>query len=150
VVGEALFGEDDYRASLHRQAAALGIADRVSFRGFRSDVPAELDALDVLVHASVQTEPFGQVVVEGMAAGLAVVASDAGGPAEIITADHDGVLVAPGDVDALATALRALVDDPARRTALGRRARITAERYRTDAIVPRFTAVYAEVEATRC
>jgi len=150
VVGDALFGEEDYRDALHEQAVRLGIADRVSFRGFRPDVPAELAALDVLVHASVQTEPFGQVVVEGMAAGLAVVASDAGGPAEIISADHDGVLVPPGDIDALATALRALVDDPDRRTELGHRARITAGRYRTDAILPRFTAVYAEIEATRC
>jgi glycosyltransferase involved in cell wall biosynthesis len=150
VVGDALFGEEDYRDSLHEQAVRLGIADRVSFRGFRADVRAELDALDVLVHASVQAEPFGQVVVEGMAAGLAVVATDAGGPAEIVTAGRDGMLVPPDDTDALATALRALVDDPARRAELGRRARLTAERYRTDAIVPRFTALYDDIETARC
>jgi glycosyltransferase involved in cell wall biosynthesis len=150
VVGEALFGEEDYRDALHEQAARLGIADRVSFRGFRADVRAELEALDVLVHASVQAEPFGQVVVEGMAAGLAVVATDAGGPAEIITPEHDGMLVPPDDPDALATVLRALVGDPARRTELGRQARVAAQRFRTDVVVPRFTALYEEMRVARC
>jgi glycosyltransferase involved in cell wall biosynthesis len=147
VVGDAMFGEEDYRGALHEQAAGLGVADRVDFRGFRSDVRAELDQLDVLVHASVQAEPFGQVVVEGMASGLVVVAADAGGPAEIITDGHDGLLVAPGDIDALADALRALADDPARRAELGRHALTTAARYRTDAVVPRFRALYEELGA---
>jgi glycosyltransferase involved in cell wall biosynthesis len=149
IVGDALFGEDKHRAALHAQVARLGIADRVEFRGFRTDVRAELAELDVLVHASVQPEPFGQVVVEGMAAGLAVVATDAGGPAEIIDSGHDGVLVPPGDADALAAALRDLADDPDRRARLGRHARATAARYRTDAIVPHFTALYAELRSAR-
>jgi glycosyltransferase involved in cell wall biosynthesis len=149
IVGEALFGEDEHRAALHAQVERLGIADRVEFRGFRTDVRAELAELDALVHASVQPEPFGQVVVEGMAAGLAVVATDAGGPAEIVDSGHDGVLVPPGDVDALAGALRDLAGDPDRRARLGRHARATAARYRTHAIVPRFAALYDELRSTR-
>jgi glycosyltransferase involved in cell wall biosynthesis len=149
IVGDALFGEDDYRDDLRARAERLGIADQVEFRGFRTDVRAELADLDVLVHASVTAEPFGQVVVEGMAAGLAVVASDAGGPAEIIDSGHDGVLVPPGDRDALATALRELATDPDLRAQLGRHARTSAERYRTDVVVPRFTAIYDEVRRPR-
>ncbi|MDQ1431285.1 MAG: hypothetical protein QOF40_1887 [Actinomycetota bacterium] len=149
IVGDALFGEDEYRASLHEQVARLGIGDRVEFRGFRSDVSGELAALDVLVHASVQPEPFGQVVVEGMAAGLAVIATDAGGPTEIIDRGVDGLLVPPGDVEALAAAMRSLVDDGAQRGALGTRARVSAARYRVDVIVPRFAELYADVEAAR-
>src|SRR5207253_159447 len=87
-------------------------ADRVSFPGFVHDIPALLDDVDALVHASVIAEPFGQVVVEGMASGLPVIASAAGGPTEVITSEHNGILVPPGDVDALAVEMRRLRDSP--------------------------------------
>ena len=65
------------------------------FRGFREDVWGELRDLDVLVHCSVMPEPFGQVVLEGMAAGVPVVASAAGGPAELVTSGVDGTARKP-------------------------------------------------------
>lgn len=141
VIGDALFGEDDYRDALHEQAERLGIAARVDFRGFRHDVRAELADLDVLVHATVTAEPFGQVVVEGIAGGLPVVATAAGGPAEIITDGRDGVLVPPGNVDALATALTDLARDPDRRQRIGREARATAERFRAGPLAARVAEV---------
>ncbi len=97
--------------SSESMARELGLADRVSFRGFAEDVHAELARLDVLVHASTVPEPLGQVVLEGMAAGLPVVAADAGGPAEIIDDGVDGLLYPPGDEAALAERLRRLADD---------------------------------------
>ena len=145
VVGAALFGEDEYAASLVAQADRLGIGERVDFRGFREDVEAELDRLDVLVHASVEPEPFGQVVVEGLAAGLPVVASRAGGPAEILTDGVDGLLVAPGDADALAAALTRLGADPARRDRLGAAARRRAQQYTPELLAPRVLDVYRQV-----
>jgi glycosyltransferase involved in cell wall biosynthesis len=111
VIGAALFGEDDYAAELRDLARDLGIADRVTFTGFVSDVAGQLSGLDILVHSSVVPEPFGQVVVEGLAAGIPVVASNAGGPAETITDGDNGLLVAPGDVEALAGALQRLIAD---------------------------------------
>jgi glycosyltransferase involved in cell wall biosynthesis len=123
VVGAALFGEDDYAASLREVAADLGIAERVDFVGFVPDVDAELVRLDVLVVPSLVPEGFGLTVVEGMAAGLPVIAPDAGGPAEIITHDVDGILVAAGDPAALADALRRLGADPGTRRRLGDAAR---------------------------
>lgn len=123
VVGDAMFGEDDYAASLRRHAGDLGIARQVDFRGFRADIYEELAELDVLVHSSVIPEPFGQVVLEGMAAGLPVVAPYAGGPAELITHGVDGLLVAPGSVHALTSALTRLRDDEALRKRLGDAAR---------------------------
>ena len=95
-----------------------GSVDRVVFRGFREDVWAELSQIHLLVHCSLIPEPFGQVVVEGMAAGVPVIAADAGGPAEIITHNVDGILTAPGDVAALAAAMRRIRDDASLRQAL--------------------------------
>src|SRR4029079_17908785 len=79
-----------------------------------------------LVVPSLVPEGFGLTVVEGMAAGLPVVAPDAGGPAEIIRHDVDGLLVPPGDTVALADALRRLAADPATRRRLGDAARSRA------------------------
>ncbi len=99
IVGTAMFGEDAYADSLRAQAERLGISDRIEFCGFRENVWAELRRLDVLVHCSVTPEPFGQVVLEGMAARVPVIASNGGGPAELITDGVDGLLTTPGDVD---------------------------------------------------
>jgi glycosyltransferase involved in cell wall biosynthesis len=95
------------------------------------------------VHASVIPEPFGQVVVEGMALGLPVVASGAGGPAEVITDGVDGLLYPPGDVSALASLLRKLADDPGLRRRLGDEGVSTAAKYAPDVIAAQVEAVYA-------
>ena len=120
VVGAALFGEEDYEAGLRRQAETLGLAGRVKFLGFTRDVVGELRKLDVLVHASTTGEPFGQVIVEGMAVGLPVVASRGGGVPEIITDGENGLLTPMGDAPALAAALLSLLGDPALAQRLGR------------------------------
>lgn len=145
VVGSALFGEDDYADALHAQVEGLGISDRVEFRGFRDDIAGELACLDMLVHASVLPEPFGRVVVEGMAAGLPVVAPAAGGPLEIITDGVDGVLYPPGNVAALAVVLQRLASDGALRVRLGEAALRSAERYSPERAAARTLAFYREV-----
>jgi glycosyltransferase involved in cell wall biosynthesis len=121
IVGTAMFGEDDYADELQALAASLGISERVDFRGFREDVREELARLHVLVHASKTAEPFGQVVLEGLASGVPVVATAGGGPSEIITDGVDGLLYPSGDVAALAAHLRELRTDPSlrRRLAVG-------------------------------
>ncbi|HEV3402512.1 MAG TPA: glycosyltransferase family 4 protein [Acidimicrobiales bacterium] len=145
VVGAPLFGEHEYERQLHALVGRLGIADRVEFRGFREDIPAELAALDVFVHSSILPEPFGQVVTEAMAAGLPVVASDAGGPSLIITDGTDGLLTPPRDVDALASALRRLASDPTLRASLGEAARRSARRFSADAAAQRVLEAYRTV-----
>ncbi|MFI5048176.1 MAG: glycosyltransferase family 4 protein, partial [Acidimicrobiia bacterium] len=145
VIGDALFGEDDYAVQLRARAAALGIGARVEFLGFRHDVASELASLDVLVHSSVIPEPFGMVVVEGMAMGLPVIAADTGGPAEVITPETDGILVPPADAAALAVALRRLADDAALRRRLGDAARERAVAFGSAAVASRMAAVYHEL-----
>lgn len=142
VVGAALFGEHGYERELRALAAELAIAERVAFTGFVDDVAGVLARVDCLVHASTIPEPFGQVVVEGMAAGLPVVASAAGGPLEVITDGVDGLLVPPGDVDGLAERLIRLAGDPCLRRALGAAARQRAQDFSPEAVAASITDVY--------
>ena len=142
VLGSAMFGEDDYAAGLLEQVRQLGLADQVEVRGFSDDVESVLADSDVLVHASTVPEPFGQVVVEGMAAGLTVLAADAGGPAEIVTHGRDGLLYPVGDVERLAALLADVAADPGLRARLGAAAVATAAQYRPEALGPRFAALY--------
>lgn len=120
VVGGALFGEDAYERSVRALPAALGLSDRVEFTGWVPDARPYLRTLTALVHASPTPEPFGQVVVEAMAAGVPVVATAAGGVPEILDPDGEGgagatalgILVPPGDVDALAAAILSILAQP--------------------------------------
>lgn len=145
VVGSAMFGEDAFDEELRRLAAHLRIADRVEFCGFRTDVADLLAEADVLVHASVIPEPFGQVVVEGMAAGVAVVASDAGGPSEVISNGVDGLLTETGNVEALAAALRQLFEDPDLRERLAAAGRHRAEAFRPEVVAAQVMDVYRAI-----
>ncbi len=145
IIGSALFGEGAYARELAERAERLGISGQVEFRGFREDVWAELAELDVLVHCSVAPEPFGQVVLEGMAAGVPVIAANAGGPAELITSGVDGILTAPGDAHALARSLQSLVDDPALRATLGAAGRERSLEFTPERTTARLLAVYREI-----
>ena len=145
IIGSAMFGEDEYAASLSKLAVELGVADRVDFLGFVDDVPGRLAQLDALVHCSTIPEPFGQVVVEGMAAGLPVIAARAGGPAEIIADGSTGLLTPMGDVAALAAALHSVAADPAFAARLGAAAWTESRRYRADSIARQLTDLYYEV-----
>lgn len=111
IVGGALFGEDAAEARLRQQVTDLGLADQIRFLGFRDDVPALMGGVDIVVHSSIQPEPFGRVIVEAILAGTPVIATRAGGAVEIVTDEATGLLVAPGDVGALAQAIDRLVAD---------------------------------------
>lgn len=149
LIGSAMFGEDDFEASLRGLAVSLGLDERIDFRGFRTDVDAEVVELDVLVHCSTSPEPFGQVVVEGMAAQVAVIAAAAGGPAEIVTHGVDGLLTSPGDVHALAGALRLLRDDPQLRQRLAVAGRASSGRFAPAVTANGLLEVYRQVLGRR-
>jgi glycosyltransferase involved in cell wall biosynthesis len=119
LIGAPLFGEEHYEQELRGLIEQLELGGRVELTGFADDVAAELGRVDALVHASVIPEPFGRVIVEGMAAGLPVVAAADGGPAEIIDDGVDGLLYRPGDVEALAAVLRRVANDPELASRLG-------------------------------
>ncbi len=149
VVGSAMFGEEDYARRVVALAEELGIADRVEWRGFREDVWAEFARLDVLVHASLSPEPFGQVVAEGMAAGLPVITTTEGGPSEFVEHERCGLQVPPRDAGALAGAMRRLAADPQLRARLGSAAAAKAREFAPQRIAEAMTGVYEGVIARR-
>lgn len=131
IVGGAIYstrGSEVDVGELRRLAEELGIADRVGFTGFVAEPAAAMRALDVVVHASTQPEPFGLVIAEAMACGRAVVASAAGGAAELVRDGVDALAVPPGDVVALAGAISRLAGDAALRARLGEAGREKAVR----------------------
>ena len=111
-------GEAKFMAELRSAAERAGIADRVRFLGQRADVPRLMAAADVFCQPNIGPEPFGIVFVEALYARLPVVTSAFGGAVEIVD-QTCGVLTTPGDAEAVAAALRSLIQDPSRRRALG-------------------------------
>ncbi|WP_166980292.1 glycosyltransferase family 4 protein [Paramicrobacterium fandaimingii] len=144
VIGTALFGEQNYEAAVRERARESAVADRMEFTGWVRDVPAQIGRLSILVHASPMPEPFGQIVVEAIAASVPVIATESGGVVEILdagsvtTAEPDvgwrftdlGVLVRPDNAAALASAIVAVLDDPKATIRRAQRARAdVSDRY---------------------
>jgi len=152
IIGSALFGkrEQEFEQSLHDLVAAEGIAGAVEFTGFRKDVADLIARLDVLVHASKTGEPFGQVIIEGMAAAKPVIGTRGGAVPEIIVEGETGLLVPMGDAAQMAEAICALLADPerARRMGLAGRTRV-AEHFSIQNTARGVQAVYDDLLAPR-
>jgi glycosyltransferase involved in cell wall biosynthesis len=113
---------------LEQEVQRLGLAGKVGFTGFLPDPPAAMRSLDIVVHASSQPEPFGMVIIEAMACGAAVIASRAGGAAELFVDGETALAHQPADVAALAKQIDRLVRDKALRQRLAKSGRASAER----------------------
>lgn len=135
---------------LQATARATEAADRVGFTGFVEDPADVLRALDIVIHASTDPEPFGMVIAEAMACGRAVVTSATGGAAELVRHDVDAIVHPPGDAAALARAIVGLASDGAARGRLGRAARIAAvERFDAGRMTSQFAMLYEEMARRR-
>ncbi|HEV2980167.1 MAG TPA: glycosyltransferase [Solirubrobacteraceae bacterium] len=142
----AIVGEGPDLQQLSEQASELGVAQAVHFVGPTSDPLGALRAMDIFVHPS-WAEAFPYVILEAMALGRSIVASDVGGIGEAITSGESGLLVAPRDERALASALIELLGDHERAARLGRGALSRSQQFTRDAMIARLTAVYDEVAA---
>jgi L-malate glycosyltransferase len=126
VASATRFDNRGYLARLHALVADAGLQERVSWLGERQDVPELVRALDVLLLPSVE-EPFGRALIEAMALGVPVIATEVGGPQEIITDGREGHLLSPHDPGAWARAIRGLLQEPERARQMGSAGRMRVE-----------------------
>jgi glycosyltransferase involved in cell wall biosynthesis len=138
-----------YRAVLEARAAALGVAARVHFLGWRSDVARVMGAADVVVLPSL-AEGLPLAVLEAMACGRPVVASAVGGVPEAVVDGRTGLLVPPGDAGALAEAIQRVLEDPAAGRRMGAEGRRRLEaHFSLDRVLGEVHALYDDVLRVR-
>ena len=146
IVGSALFGEDDYERELHALCAQLKLDEAVGWLGFRNDIPDVIAQMDALVHASTTGEPFGQVIIEGMAAARPVIATDGGGVPEIVLDGEAGILVPMDAATPLAAAMLRLWREPENAHAMGESGRERVKReFTIEATARKVEAVWDEL-----
>jgi glycosyltransferase involved in cell wall biosynthesis len=150
VIGEpSPVGNREYLDELASRAARLGIADRVIFTGLRDDVPALLSAADVSVMPSLN-EALSNVLLESMAAGAPVVATNVGGTAEALQHERSGLLIPPANSPSMAAAINRLLANPSMARELGTRARqVIANRFSLNRMVADTAAVYEDLLARK-
>ena len=137
-----LVGDGPLRAQCEAEAAALGLSGSVRFLGARLDMPRLLAIMDQIVHPSVE-EGFSNAILEAMAAGKPVVATDVGGNPEAVIDRETGLLVPPRDSRALAEAMLQLLRHPEEAARLGQAGRRrVAERFPLSAMVRQYQAAY--------
>jgi glycosyltransferase involved in cell wall biosynthesis len=112
-------------AELQSLTRQLGLSEHVGFIGFQKDIVTMYRSLDVVVHASTAPEPFGMTIIEAMACGKPVIATQSGGAAEIFQSGYDALGVPPGKPQALADTMFTLLKNPQLRHNLGQHARNT-------------------------
>lgn len=141
-------GEGALRDVLLARHRALGLGDRVRFLGFREDVIPLLRAADLFVLSS-YLEGLGTSVLDAMAAGLPVVATEVGGVPEIVRHEVNGLLVPARDPEALAAAIARLAQDPGARARMGAKGRERAREFGSDRTAAATRALYEELLAAQ-
>ncbi len=144
--GEKLYllilGEGELRSNLEALSAELGIAEAVRFLGWRPDVASVINACDIFCLPSLN-EGMGKVIVEAMAMGKTVIASDVGGIPDLVVPGENGILVPPGDSNALAEAILNLCDHPEMRVRMGEEGREKALGYGVESMLHKIDSLYA-------
>jgi len=146
-VGAPLFGSQDYEQKLRSQAAQRGLTERVHFAGFIPDVRQGLAAMDIFVHASVETDsPLS--VMEAMSCGLPVVVSSVRGTVELVDSEVNALVFEPGNSDALVFALNKMLKSRHMQNELGNQARMRViEKFSLHASVTQLESLIEEVYA---
>ncbi|WP_235548718.1 glycosyltransferase [Paenibacillus sp. Soil522] len=145
IAGGALFGEEAYKDSLLETIRRKKLTN-VTLLGHVDPLDEVMRNADLLIHTSIMPEPFGQVLVEGMAAGLPVIASDAGGPREIVEHGRTGLLVQPGNPEALCKAIERMLDCPGERISMSELGRTRAAQcFRIENSIKALEGIYSDV-----
>ena len=146
IVGDRSDGTPEYFQKVRHEINTSRFRDHFICTGYQEDVESLYIACDIIVHASIEPEPFGMTIPEGMAAQKAVIAAKAGGPCEIVNSPVDGILVNPGDIRAMTAALLDLSSDKNKRELMGKSGfNKVRERFTIESICSQLAHVYEEV-----
>lgn len=124
LVGDCSDEDEQYYANLQKWSSSLLDDNKLQFCGYQRDVENYYTAMDIVVHTSNVAEPFGRVIIEGMAARAAVLGMNEGGPAEVIEDGIDGLLIEPRSTESLVNALIRVCEDKVLRASLQKKAKI--------------------------
>lgn len=139
-----IVGDGHSRDYLKEEAAKLGIADNVTFTGYRQDIPELLSVMDVFVLPSIK-EALPMVLLEALAARKAVIATRVGGVPKVIAHNRNGLLVEARDVKALETSIIDLLNSREKRLRLGAEGRLTVEReFSSNVMCEKYLRLYSE------
>lgn len=144
LIGASGTADADYQRELLDRVKRAGLDAQVRFLGHRPDAPDLMAAADVVLHASTEPEPFGLVLVEGMALGRPVIASSIGGPAEILDSET-ALTFSPDRPQDLAQHISILLSRPAQRRALGEAGRARARMFEITNTVHATTCIYDQL-----
>jgi glycosyltransferase involved in cell wall biosynthesis len=139
-------GAGPLEAALRDQADRLGIQDSVYWLGHRQDVLEIMSHLDLVVSSSLW-EGFPAVLLEAMAMGVPVVATDVSGSRELVKTGETGILVPPHDPERLAEAILMILDDSLKARTMAERGRQLVHRFTIQDAAARYTQIYRQVKA---
>jgi len=137
-------GKGDLEVDLRAEALKSGANGRVNFLGWRNDIDEIMPIFDIFVLPSLN-EGMGRVLVEAMAAGKPIVASNVGGIPDLVKHDHNGMLVPPGDEKALAASIKILLNDPEKAKMMGQRGRQFCHQFSLESMVEKIDALYSKL-----
>ncbi|MGF1492528.1 MAG: glycosyltransferase family 4 protein [Microcoleaceae cyanobacterium] len=126
LLGDALFGEDEYVDQLHQTVERLQLQDRVKILGFQTDIIPLMAASDMITHTSTAPEPFGRVIIEAMLCDTPIVVAAAGGVLELIEHNRTGWLVSPENPEELAQVINTCYQNPEMTQVMTQAAKIQA------------------------
>ncbi len=145
IIGGSSDTYKSYESELKKIVAEKNIKN-LSFTGQRNDIPDIMRTLDIIVHASIEPDPYPNVVLEGMAAGRPVIATNMGGPLEMVENYKTGILIHPNNPVILADKICELIENEELRTSLGNNAKkIALERYSIESHVRQIEEIYEKV-----
>jgi len=137
-------GDGELLDELKNMASISGIEENIKFLGWRQDVAEVMSIFDVFVLPSLN-EGMGRVLVEAMALGKPILASDIGGIPDLVADGENGYLVPVGDVEALTARIREFLDDPWKREEMGNAGKRYAANFSADAMVEKIDRLYREL-----
>jgi len=120
IVGDTSEGDRYYEKRIRDLIGRLDLTRNIIFTGFQKNVPDYINVMDILIHASIDPEPFGRVLLEGMALKKPLVGANGGAVPEIVEEGVTGLTFVPGDPESLALAISSIASDRARMKRMGK------------------------------